>query len=140
MEWPAANGRSFARAERLALDAGTLERDAPFGACAFDGSKCADKRQQAEAAVLAGGWRDERWEADLGLSQGFEIDNFYGGITGRGDAGPFGLSLSASRRPMSNSLLSYGGTVMLTVMIGFGLVMATRVHRYAELPKGHGLI
>lgn len=37
-------------------------------------------------------------------------------------------------------LLSYGGTVMLTVMIGFGLVMSTRVHRYAELPKGHGLI
>lgn len=36
-------------------------------------------------------------------------------------------------------LLSYGGTVMMTVMIGFGLVMATRIHRYAELPKGHGL-
>ena len=36
-------------------------------------------------------------------------------------------------------LLSYGGTVMLTVMIGFGLVMSTRVHRYAELPKGQGL-
>ncbi len=36
-------------------------------------------------------------------------------------------------------LLSYGGTVMVTVMIGFGLVMATRVHRYAELPKGHSL-
>jgi len=27
----------------------------------------------------------------------------------------------------------------MTIMIGFGLVMATRVHRYAELPKGHGL-
>ena len=37
-------------------------------------------------------------------------------------------------------LLSYGGSVMLTVMIGFGLVLSTRVHRYAELPKGHGLI
>jgi rod shape determining protein RodA len=36
-------------------------------------------------------------------------------------------------------LLSYGGTVMLTVMIGFGLVMAVKVNRYAELPKGHGL-
>ncbi|MGO4410998.1 MULTISPECIES: rod shape-determining protein RodA [unclassified Brevundimonas] len=36
-------------------------------------------------------------------------------------------------------LLSYGGTVMLTVMIGFGLVMAVRVNRYDELPKGHGL-
>jgi len=32
-------------------------------------------------------------------------------------------------------LLSYGGSSMMTVMVGFGLVLATRVHRYAELPK-----
>lgn len=37
-------------------------------------------------------------------------------------------------------LLSYGGTVMVTVMVGFGLVMAVRVHRYLELPKGRGFI
>jgi rod shape determining protein RodA len=37
-------------------------------------------------------------------------------------------------------LLSYGGTVMMTVMAGFGLVMAVRVNRYLELPKGRGLI
>lgn len=37
-------------------------------------------------------------------------------------------------------LLSYGGSSMMTVMIGFGLVLSTRVHRYAELPKGHSLI
>ncbi|RZJ19510.1 MAG: rod shape-determining protein RodA [Brevundimonas sp.] len=36
-------------------------------------------------------------------------------------------------------LLSYGGSSMMTVMIGFGLVLSTRVHRYAELPKGQGL-
>ena len=30
-------------------------------------------------------------------------------------------------------LLSYGGSVMLTVMIGFGLVQAVRVHRYDEV-------
>jgi rod shape determining protein RodA len=35
-------------------------------------------------------------------------------------------------------LLSYGGTVMLTVMIGFGLVQAVRVHRYAEITSGRG--
>ncbi len=35
-------------------------------------------------------------------------------------------------------LLSYGGTVMVTVMIGFGLVQAVRVHRYSELPRGRG--
>ncbi len=36
-------------------------------------------------------------------------------------------------------LLSYGGSSMMTVMIGFGLIMSVRVHRYAELPKGAGL-
>ena len=36
-------------------------------------------------------------------------------------------------------LLSYGGSSMLTVMIGFALIMAVRVNRYAELPKGNGL-
>jgi len=37
-------------------------------------------------------------------------------------------------------LLSYGGTVMLTVMVGFGLVQAVRVHRYAEVTSGKGSI
>ena len=32
-------------------------------------------------------------------------------------------------------LMSYGGSVMMTVMIGFGLIMGVRVHRYQELPK-----
>ncbi len=36
-------------------------------------------------------------------------------------------------------LLSYGGSSMMTLMIGFGLIMSVRVHRYSELPKGQGL-
>jgi rod shape determining protein RodA len=32
-------------------------------------------------------------------------------------------------------LLSYGGSVMMTVMIGFGLILGVKVHRYQELPK-----
>ncbi|MEW6599250.1 MAG: rod shape-determining protein RodA [Pseudomonadota bacterium] len=35
-------------------------------------------------------------------------------------------------------LMSYGGTVMVTVMVGFGLVEAVRVHRYAEITSGRG--
>ncbi|MFN3522187.1 MAG: rod shape-determining protein RodA [Phenylobacterium sp.] len=35
-------------------------------------------------------------------------------------------------------LLSYGGTVMLTVMIGFGMVQSVRVHRYSEVSSGKG--
>ena len=37
-------------------------------------------------------------------------------------------------------LLSYGGTVMLTVMVGFGLVMAVRVHRSSEITSGKGTL
>ncbi len=37
-------------------------------------------------------------------------------------------------------LLSYGGTMMLTVMVGFGLVQSVRVHRYAEVTSGGGSI
>ncbi len=35
-------------------------------------------------------------------------------------------------------LLSYGGTEVLTVMIGFGLVQAVRVHRHSEVTSGRG--
>jgi rod shape determining protein RodA len=37
-------------------------------------------------------------------------------------------------------MLSYGGTVMVTVMMGFGLVQSVRVHRYAEVTSGKGTI
>jgi rod shape determining protein RodA len=37
-------------------------------------------------------------------------------------------------------MLSYGGTVMLTVMIGFGLVQSVRVHRYSEVTSGKGAL
>ena len=35
-------------------------------------------------------------------------------------------------------LMSYGGTVMITVMIGFGLIQSVRVHRYEEVASGKG--
>jgi len=37
-------------------------------------------------------------------------------------------------------MLSYGGTVMMTVMIGFGLVQCVRVHRYSEVTSGKGTL
>jgi len=35
-------------------------------------------------------------------------------------------------------MLSYGGTVMLTVMIGFGFIQCVRVNRYSEVTSGRG--
>jgi rod shape determining protein RodA len=37
-------------------------------------------------------------------------------------------------------MLSYGGTVMLTVMVGFGLVQSVHVHRYSEVTSGKGTL
>lgn len=37
-------------------------------------------------------------------------------------------------------LLSYGGTVMLSVMVGFGLVQSVKVHRYTEVTSGKGAL
>jgi rod shape determining protein RodA len=35
-------------------------------------------------------------------------------------------------------LMSYGGTAMLTVMFGFGLLMSVHVHRQVEIPRSTG--
>jgi rod shape determining protein RodA len=37
-------------------------------------------------------------------------------------------------------LLSFGGTVMISMMIGFGLVLSVRVHRYSEVASVGGAI
>jgi rod shape determining protein RodA len=37
-------------------------------------------------------------------------------------------------------LLSYGGTAMLTVMFGFGILMSVYIHRQVEIPRHSGII
>jgi rod shape determining protein RodA len=37
-------------------------------------------------------------------------------------------------------LLSFGGTVMITMMAGFALVQSVRVHRYSEVTSGRGAL
>jgi rod shape determining protein RodA len=37
-------------------------------------------------------------------------------------------------------LLSWGGTVMMSMMLGFALIMAVRVQRYAEISSGKGSV
>ena len=123
LAWPADGQRRFLRAERVNLDAGTLDDDPSFGSCRETGS-CGGQGQQAEAMIFAAGLETPRWAMDAGFSQGFEIDNLFAGVTGNGDLGPIGWSLTASRRPMSNSLLSYGGSLDPGTGIRWGAVTA----------------
>jgi rod shape determining protein RodA len=37
-------------------------------------------------------------------------------------------------------LISYGGTVMFTVMAGFGMILSAHLHRETKLPRGSGLL
>jgi len=37
-------------------------------------------------------------------------------------------------------LLSWGGTVMMSMMIGFAVVQSVRVHRYSEVTSGKGSV
>lgn len=140
LDTPMANGRGFLRAERLALDAGTLDANAFFGACRAR-NDCAGESQRGTATLLAGGWRNERLEADLGLTEGFEIDNLFGGVTGRGNLDPISWSLTASRRPMSNSLLSYGGARDAVTGTRWGAVTANGTSLGLSWDEGgaHGL-
>jgi len=68
--------------------------------------------QSTSGPSLAVGWKNDQWAFDLGHSpQGFEVDNWLGGVSYSSDWRDLGWTLTASRRPMSNSVVSYAGAV-----------------------------
>ncbi|MGE8060454.1 cellulose synthase subunit BcsC-related outer membrane protein [Pseudomonas sp. NPDC089547] len=123
VDTPWQGGTAFARVERIGMDAGSFEQNdqggytPDFGSCQFVGQTadgkslpaCTGGSQSADGSVMALGWQGNRWAFDLGTTQGYAINNWLGGATVNGDLGQVGWSLTASRRPMSNSLLSFAG-------------------------------
>lgn len=123
VDTPWQDGTAFARVERIGMDAGSFKQDddggytPDFGSCQFVGQTadgkslpaCEGRSQTTGGSVLALGWQNSRWAFDLGTTQGYAVNNWLGGATLNGDLGQLGWSLTASRRPMSNSLLSFAG-------------------------------
>ncbi|MGL5344090.1 MAG: cellulose synthase complex outer membrane protein BcsC [Plesiomonas sp.] len=123
---PYQDGRLFFRADQVNMNAGkadllNVDNAADFGSallcaptdlhpekrCQFGSSS-----QRAQGTALAVGWRGDRWQADIGTTPlGFEVTDWVGGISTKGDIGQLGWSAVLSRRPLSNSLLAYAGTV-----------------------------
>jgi Flp pilus assembly protein TadD len=134
VDTPWDDGRAFARLERIGMDAGSFDlndagqHNEDFGSCQFSlrgtTQGCSGGSQRANGGVLAAGWQNARWGFDLGTTQGYEVNNWLGGAILNGDLGQVGWSLSASRRPMSNSLLSFGGTRDPNTHIRWGGVTA----------------
>lgn len=115
---PLADGKGFLRLDHVAVSAGTFSTSGGahsevFGTCADNNTHGCDRdfTQRAEGTAPAIGWRNGRWSADIGTTPlGFEVVNWVGGVSRDLDVGDFGLTLTASRRPIASSLLSYAGT------------------------------
>lgn len=114
LDTPLAGGTAFGRLELVDMDAGNLP-DSPyraqFGTCAARDCR-GDAHQQSRGTTLAAGWQRGAWAFDLGTTPlGFEVVDWVGGATLTGDWHTLGWGMTLSRRPVSSSLLSYGGTV-----------------------------
>lgn len=116
-ESPFADGRGFFRLDRVDVSAGTFTTrngrfDEQFGSCddANSGGCSRQTHQRDEGTALAAGWHNAIWSADLGTTPlGFEVTNWTGGLSWKTDVKQLGITLTASRRPIASSLLSYAG-------------------------------
>lgn len=116
-ETPLADGRGFLRLDRVQISAGTFSTtngtfDETFGSCddANSGGCSRYASQRDEGTALGVGWSNEVWSADLGTTPlGFEVTNWVGGVSWKTDVKEVGVTLTASRRPISSSLLAYAG-------------------------------
>ena len=116
-EAPLASGRGLVRVDHVLVSAGQFSNNngtntAQFGSCnlAAYGGCSRDGMQRDEGTALGVGWHNDRWSGDIGTTPlGFEVTNWVGGISWKTDVDDLGLTFSASRRPISSSLLAYAG-------------------------------
>lgn len=149
LDVPIAQGKGFVRTEYVDLDAGRFKSDGQpgvhhetFGTCALLSRGCPLNTQHDQGLGVAIGWENERWAFDFGHSpQGFEVSNWLGGVTYKDDWNILGWELTASRRPMSNSLVSYAGAVDPNTGIRWGGVTANGFTLGLSVDEGteHGL-
>ena len=144
LDLPVADGTGFIRAEQINMDAGHFDADPDglvreqYGTCAVavnrkgtdgpDFSGCADSSQSARGTTLAAGWKNETWNVDIGRTpETFKVSNWLGGVAYSSNFGSLGWTLTGSRRPLSNSILSYSGAVDPNTGVTWGGVTSNGV-------------
>ncbi|QHS08820.1 cellulose synthase complex outer membrane protein BcsC [Sinimarinibacterium sp. NLF-5-8] len=150
---PLGTGRGWARIEQVELDAGRFAADpdglhrASFGSCALQWQAlgasapqpagCLPEHARAQGTTLAVGWRDAQWAFDLGHSPlGFTLDNWLGGAAYRSRWADWGYTVTASRRPMDSTLLSYAGAQDPASGARFGGVTANGISLNLSRDRG----
>lgn len=144
LDLPVADGTGFMRAEQINMDAGAFKADPDglvrenYGTCGVavrrkgttgpDFSGCEDRSQSANGTMMAAGWKNETWNVDIGRTPDtFKVPNWLGGVAYSSKIGSVGWTLTGSRRPLSNSILSYSGATDPNTGVTWGGVTSNGV-------------
>ncbi|MBO1503714.1 cellulose biosynthesis protein BcsC [Serratia proteamaculans] len=147
VDMPLYDGRAFFRSDTVQLDAGSFSTDSSgkyyetFGTCNTQGCS-GDEHQKTTGTSVAVGWQNDRWSGDIGTTpMGFEVVDWVGGLAYSNDWNHIGWTLAASRRPVSSSLLAFGGTRDPNTGTTWGGVRATGVSLSGSYDRGeaHGV-
>ncbi len=113
---PLADGRMFFRTDVVNMNAGSFATDENglydpnWGTCGQLSCVNGDKSQSDGGASIAVGWRNDTWAGDIGTTpMGFRVVDIVGSLSYSNDLGPVGYTLDVHRRPISSSLLAFGG-------------------------------
>ncbi|ELY3085434.1 TPA: cellulose synthase complex outer membrane protein BcsC [Klebsiella aerogenes] len=113
---PLYDGRMFFRTDVVNMNAGTFSTNSDggyspsWGTCGEISCYGGSKNQSDGGASVAVGWKNDTWSGDIGTTpMGFNVVDVVGGLSYSGDAGPVGYTVNVHRRPISSSLLSFGG-------------------------------
>lgn len=144
-----AAGEMFFRTDQVSVRAGTLNPSDTYtwktfgtlaATCASASATCYHPnllQQSAAGRSYTVGYEREDFKMDLGTTPlGFPIENWVGGVQQKGDLGPFSWSLTASRRPITSTLLSYAGARDPATGGIWGGVLATGASAGLSLDKG----
>jgi hypothetical protein len=81
-----------------------------FGTCYDVNCVGGDRSQSDNGASVAVGWQNDTWAMDIGTTpMGFNVVDVVGGLSYSSDIGALGYTLDVHRRPVSSSLLAFGG-------------------------------
>ncbi|PXW39965.1 tetratricopeptide repeat protein [Klebsiella oxytoca] len=113
---PLADGRMFLRTDLVNMDAGSFSTDSDgsyspsWGTCGEISCSGGSKHQSDSGASVAVGWKNDTWSGDIGTTpMGFNVVDVVGGLSYSSDVGPLGYTVNVHRRPISSSLLAFGG-------------------------------
>ncbi|MDH1127052.1 cellulose synthase complex outer membrane protein BcsC [Enterobacter sp. GD03975] len=111
---PLSDGRMFFRSDLVNMNAGSFDTDngtydPTWGTCAETPCR-GSTNQSANGASVAVGWQNQTWAWDIGTTpMGFDVVDVVGSLSYSNDLGPIGYTLNAHRRPISSSVLAFGG-------------------------------